>query len=265
MSLYFLLALCGCLAGVTTVLFGFGGGFIVVPLLYRLLGGSGNPVAMQVAVATSTCVMVSGALLATLRQQRSGLIDWSQVRPLLLPIACGAVLGAAGAASAPGDWLRWAFVAYLGLTILDSLLRPGFMAPPMAGGPAPSATASALPGLLIGAIAALLGVGGSVMTVPLMRRRGAPMRQAAAMANPLSLPVALAGAATYAVLSGRAPATLGDWHLGLVDLRALAVLVAGSWIGIRAAAPLAGRIPDALHARVYLGLLGLVILAMVLG
>ena len=31
------------------------------------------------------------------------------------------------------------------------------------------------------------------MTVPLLRRRGLPMAKAAAMGNPLSLPVALAG------------------------------------------------------------------------
>jgi uncharacterized membrane protein YfcA len=34
-SIYLVLAGFGGLAGVTTVLFGFGGGFVVVPLLYR--------------------------------------------------------------------------------------------------------------------------------------------------------------------------------------------------------------------------------------
>ena len=73
MSLYLLLAVCGCVTGITTVLFGFGGGFVVVPLLYRLLstlnppGSTVGQSAMQIAVATSTCVMVFGALLATWR------------------------------------------------------------------------------------------------------------------------------------------------------------------------------------------------------
>ncbi|MGD9760458.1 MAG: sulfite exporter TauE/SafE family protein, partial [Comamonas sp.] len=58
-SLYLLLAVCGCATGVTTVLFGFGGGFVVVPLLYRLLstpnapGSAVGQSAMQIAVATS--------------------------------------------------------------------------------------------------------------------------------------------------------------------------------------------------------------------
>jgi uncharacterized membrane protein YfcA len=266
--LYVLLLAFGALAGVTTVLFGFGGGFVAVPLLYALLTavhGPGSPVgqaAMHIAVATSTCVMVFGASLATLRQHRAGALPWPLVRPLLLPIAAGAAAGAVAASALSGAWVRWAFIAYLALTLADALLRPGFV---HAAGTAMrplGRRAAGLAGLVIGAIAAFLGVGGSVMTVPLMRRRGASMAAATAMASPLSLPMALAGTAAY-VLASRG-VHLGAWHAGYVDLQAFAVLTAGSWAGIRLAAPLIGRIPDALHARAYLVLLGLVLLVMVL-
>ncbi|EHN63558.1 MULTISPECIES: sulfite exporter TauE/SafE family protein [Comamonas] len=268
-SLYLLLAVCGCVTGVTTVLFGFGGGFVVVPLLYRLLstpnlpGSAVGQSAMQIAVATSTCVMVFGALLATWRHQRAGTVDWMNVRPLLGPIGAGAALGALAATVVHSEWLRWAFAAYMVLTILDCWLRPGFLAQPSAKQHHPGPLKNALSGLVIGWVAALLGVGGSVMTVPLMRRRGIEMTRATAMANPLSLPVALAGTGTYIVLSTQSPLPLGEWHLGYIDIRAAAVLVAGSWIGIRAASLWIGRIPDRVHAMVYLGLLIAVFLAMV--
>lgn len=267
MSLYLLLAVCGCLTGITTVLFGFGGGFVVVPLLYRLLSqlnaadSAIGRSAMQIAVATSTCVMIFGALLATLRHQRAGTLDWSQLRPLLGFIGAGAVAGALAAATVHGEELRWAFAAYLALTILDCWLRPGFLSQPAEGRAAPSSIATALSGLVIGWVAAFLGVGGSVMTVPLMRRRGIAMGRATAMANPLSLPVALAGTATYAVLSTGPAPSFGAWYLGNVDLRAAAVLVVGTWIGIRVASPWIGRIPDRVHARIYLGLLVIVLMA----
>lgn len=269
-SLYLLLAVCGCVTGVTTVLFGFGGGFVVVPLLYHVLSGlnaPGTPLgqsAMQVAVATSTCVMIFGTLLATWRHQRAGTLDWAHVRPLLAPIGAGAVLGALAATTVPGEWLRWAFAGYLALTILDCWLRPGFLARQAKNRSERSSLATALCGLVIGAVAALLGVGGSVMTVPLMRRRGIDMTRATAMANPLSLPVALAGTATYVALSTQSAGSLGAWHLGLVDIRAAAVLVAGSWVGIRVASLWIGRIPDRVHAKVYLSLLVAVFLAMVI-
>ncbi|OWT79870.1 MULTISPECIES: sulfite exporter TauE/SafE family protein [unclassified Achromobacter] len=289
MSLYFLLALFGCLAGVTTVLFGFGGGFVVVPLLYKLLtlthppGSPAAVAAMQIAVATSTCVMIFGAAMATRRHQRAGNIEWPRVRPLLAPIALGAAAGAAAATLVDGNSLRWAFAAYLALTILDCVFRPGFMSrPAAAAGNAGAGSSSPVGsvgrqdppmrsrigpdtaiGLVIGVIAAFLGVGGSVMTVPLMRRRGADMTRATAMANPLSLPVALAGAAAYVVLAWQAPA-LGAWHIGYVDLRALLILIAGSWLGIRLTSPFIGKVPDRVHARVYVGLLVLVLLAMLI-
>ncbi len=211
MSLYLLLAVCGCVTGITTVLFGFGGGFVVVPLLYRLLstlnppGSTVGQSAMQIAVATSTCVMVFGALLATWRHQRAGTVDWTNVRPLVLPIGVGAVLGALAATRVPSEWLRCAFAVYLLLTILDCWLRSGFLAQSAARQHRPSVLANAVSGLMIGWIAALLGVGGSVMTVPLMRRRGIDMTRATAMANPLSLPDALAGTGTYLVLSTQSP------------------------------------------------------------
>ncbi len=267
MSLYLLLAVFGCLAGVTTVLFGFGGGFVVVPLLYKLLtlthppGSPAAMAAMQIAVATSTCVMIFGAALATRRHQRAGNIEWPRVRPLLGPIAAGAAAGAAAATLVEGDSLRWAFAAYLALTILDCVLRPGFLARPAVTAKPSGAASNATLGVGIGLIAAFLGVGGSVMTVPLMRRRGADMTRATAMANPLSLPVALAGAAAYVVLAWHAPA-LGDWHIGYVDLRALAILVAGAWVGIRLTTPYIGKVPDRVHACVYIALLVLVLAAM---
>ncbi|MGW9211440.1 TSUP family transporter [Embleya sp. NPDC055664] len=57
----------------------------------------------------------------------------------------------------------------------------------------------------IGAVAACRGVGGSVMTVPLLRRRGLPMADAAAMANPLSLPVAMVASIVYASPTASTP------------------------------------------------------------
>ena len=270
MELYLWLVACGTLAGVTTVLFGFGGGFVVVPLLYQLLTHMRGPEtpaashAMQIAVATSTCVMIFGAAMATAKHRRAGSLDWSVIKPLAVAIAAGSVLGAATAAAVQGSWLRWAFIAYVSLTVLDCWLRPGFLLQP-AQEARPARARTALTGIVIGWIAALLGVGGSVMTVPLLRRRGVSMTGATAMANPLTLPVALAGTATYAVLSWGGMTSLGAGYVGYVDLRAFLALVAGSYAGIRMASPLIGRIPDRVHARVYVGLLIAVVASMLIG
>ncbi|WP_395026070.1 sulfite exporter TauE/SafE family protein [Comamonas odontotermitis] len=265
--MYFLLLLFGVIAGVTTVLFGFGGGFVVVPVLYSVLlavygaDSEMGRAAMHIAVATSTCVMVFGAGMATLRHHKAGTVQWKQVRPLVGYIALGAVPGAIAALMLSGNWVRWAFIIYLGLTILDSLLRPGFTRSASLQIRPLEKSVAAMAGLSIGAIAAFLGVGGSVMTVPLMRRRGATMTAATAAANPLSLPMAIAGSATYALLAWHA-APVAAWHVGYIDVRACMTLVLGSWVGIRLGSLWIGKIPDSIHAKVYVALLCTVLVVM---
>jgi uncharacterized membrane protein YfcA len=265
---YLLLTLFGCLTGVTAVLFGFGGGFVVVPLLYRMLTAShgvDDPVgqsAMHIAVATSTCVMIVNALIATDKHRRAGNLLHHYLWPLGGFIGLGAVVGAIAAVWVSGEVIRYAFIAYLGVTIVDCLLRRGFL----------TQSASVIPrrlgraetsggGVGIGAIATFLGVGGSVMTVPLLRRCGLNMSQATSMANPLSVPVALAGTLTYMALAGFSESDFGPWFVGYVDVLAFAVLTVGSLLGIRFATPWIGRIPDRVHAWVYIGLLVVVLLS----
>lgn len=268
---YLVLALFGCLSGITTVLFGFGGGFVVVPVLYGVLTathGAQDAIglsAMHIAVATSTCVMIVNSLAATRKHQRAGNILRAYVWPLAAYIAMGALLGALAATHASGELVRYAFIAYLAVTILDCLLRQGFLTQRGAETPRPLGQAVVVGGgIVIGAIATFLGVGGSVMTVPLLRRCGLPMVKAAAMANPLTLPVAMVGTVAYMAAARELPAALAPWIVGYVDLLAFAALALGSLAGIRLGAPLIPRIPDRLHAKVYVSLLALVMLSMLL-
>ncbi|WP_213881819.1 sulfite exporter TauE/SafE family protein [Pseudomonas sp. dw_358] len=265
MSLWMLAAF-GCLSGMTTVLFGFGGGFVVVPLVYHLMignpvqGNAGHDATMQIAVATSTAVMLISASLASGKQYRAGRWVAGYFWPLAGYIALGAMLGALLAQAMSSEGIRIAFMVYLGLTIADCLLRKGFLQP--AGQPRTTLRGSPLKGVAIGTVATLLGVGGSVMTVPLLRRAGLSMAQSSALANPLSLPVALIGSLMYA-LTGHLDSTgLSQGFLGFIYLPAFGLLTLGAWVGVRLALPLAGKISDTLHARVYIGLLMLVLLAL---
>lgn len=123
------LFLCGILSGITTWLFGFGGGFVTVPLLY-LLATSGwgaqsavGQQAMQIAVATSALVMLCSALLATWRHARTGILRWRRLWAILTGIAVGGTAGAMLALQVNGEWIRWLFVIYLLATIIDCYLR----------------------------------------------------------------------------------------------------------------------------------------------
>ncbi|MGW7544731.1 sulfite exporter TauE/SafE family protein [Streptomyces sp. NPDC054770] len=257
------LVLFGCLTGITTWLFGFGGGFVTVPVVCGVLTATARPGAdaMHVAVATSAAVMVVNAGAATPAQWRQGRLRRAYVWPLAAFIALGAAAGSFAATLIGGTALRLLFAAYLLVTIADSLLRKGFLSVTHRTRPKPLGRGTTtLGGMGIGLVAACLGVGGSVMTVPLLRRRGLPMAEATAMANPLSVPVAVAGTLVYA-LAPTAPAGAGQ--LGYVDLGAGAALLLGSLPTIAMARRVTGRVPDRVHSAAYVVLLMVVLIVMV--
>lgn len=251
-----ILILVGVASGVTTAMFGFGGGFVAVPVLIWAdahLGGD----AARVAVATSSVLMVVGAATATASTRRDLLAELRGSRlPLLL--AAGGIVGAVAARHVPGDVIAVGFVAYLLLTIASVTVRPGFLEPVVDGArPIP-----AVAGLPIGAVAAFLGVGGSVVTVPMMRRAGHPMAVATALANPLTLAVALPATAVFLLSSGGRPAGAGPGFVGAVDVRAALALLVGSLPVIVVLRRRGPRLSDRAHARWYVGLLVAVTVAM---
>uniref|UniRef100_A0AAU3H2I8 Probable membrane transporter protein n=1 Tax=Streptomyces sp. NBC_01401 TaxID=2903854 RepID=A0AAU3H2I8_9ACTN len=261
----------GLLTGVTTVLFGFGGGFVAVPVVVwadAALGGD----AMRVATATSALVMVVNAGFATAVTPRRVLLALRGSRALLLLLAAGASAGALATRLAPAGPVRWAFVAYVALTVVDLLLRPGFLRasvpsdrPAGSDEPAsdPPRPLPAVLGAPVGAVAAFLGVGGSVMTVPAMRRAGHPMRTATALANPLTLAIALPATAVSLGTAAVPAATDAHVHLaGLVDVRAASALLIGALPVIAVLRRRPPRIPDRAHAWAYIGLLTAVTVAM---
>lgn len=252
------LVLCGCLTGATTVLFGFGGGFVTVPVVYAVSAATAGSEAMHVAVATSAAVMVVNASIATVAHARAGGLHRQYLYPLAVFIAVGAVVGAAAADTVPDRALHLLFCAYLVVAIADIVLRRGFLT----GEGRPQALGritTMAGGVGIGAVAAFLGVGGSVVTVPLLRRRGLPMVEAAAMANPLSVPVAVVATIVYSLA---APPDSRGGALGYVDLTAAVALLAGALPTIALVKRSVVRVPDRVHAIAYPVFLTGVLIAM---
>ena len=257
-----IIALAGFTTGVTTVLFGFGGGFVVVPFVYQLLRCqpelAGN--AMHIAVATSTAVMIFNAGWVSYRNWRAGKLSSQTLFPLLWFIAIGAFLGSWLAGMLSEGLVRALFILYMLVTIGDCLLRKGFFSGTAPRRLSPFITTGG--GIAIGMIAALLGVGGSVMTVPLLRRHGYAMRDCISAANPLSLPVALCGAVMYAIIGWHT--IPGSGFIGFISLKILCILILSGWAGIVFSRRAIPAVPDTLHARIYVLLLCLVFLAMLL-
>jgi len=258
---YLILIVFGIFAGITSSLFGFGGGFIVVPLIFRLVAGS--KYSMQVAIATSVCIMVVNCLSSIYRHSKKGNILWEYVFPIIYYVSVGALLGAIIASKLSGTVVRVLFIAYMAYVIYNCLFKKHFINQ-LKETTMLTKTQSALSGTVIGIIAAALGVGGSILTVPLMRKMGLTMKHAVALANPLSLPVAIVGSLTYAMAGIMAHVHLGKLYVGFIYLPAVLIFGVCGFIGVPIGAKLAGVIPDKIHAKVYVLLLFLTLTAMII-
>ncbi|MBD0243384.1 sulfite exporter TauE/SafE family protein, partial [Acinetobacter baumannii] len=139
---------------------------------------------------------------------------------------------------------------YVFITIIDCYYRPGFMVTSRQKQHY-GQNSELIKGGIIGWVAALLGVGGSVMTVPLLRRRGSSMAEAAAIANILTLPLSLTATLTYCVLSIWQSTWTPNGFIGLIWFEAALFLVAGTWIGLYFSEKFISKLPDLWRAKLY--------------
>nr|BAL54114.1 hypothetical conserved protein [uncultured Gammaproteobacteria bacterium] len=247
----------GALAGLVAGLFGLGGGVVLVPALLFLYAWQGFPPESipVAAVATSLATVAVTAAASAWAHHKLGSLDWQAVWRL----APGVVLGSGGGAwlaeRLPGGWLKTLFAAYL-LAVAAQMVR-GFPSP--AGQAPPRLWVYGGAGSLIGALSAMLGIGGGTLTVPFLLWSGFPIRRAVAVASALGVPIALAGTLSYALLGLNAP-SLPPGSLGYVYLPAFSAISAASLVTAPMGARLAHRLPSEVLKRLFalsLALIGL--------
>lgn len=215
MILFPLYVLLGALAGLLAGLFGLGGGIILVPALLFFFAWQDFPVDLipVMAVATSLATIVPTAISSVQAHHQLGSLDWDSVKKLVPAIVIGAILGAWLADKMPADWLKILFAGYLILVSAQLAWRWR----PDPGKSQPTAPILFGSGGAIGALAAMLGIGGGTLTVPLLVKFAYPMRTAVAVSSACGLPIALAGSIGYGWLgweqTGLPPESLGYVYL----------------------------------------------------
>lgn len=264
MLFFFVFLAIGILTGVLSSLFGFGGGFVLIPVMYLLLPGFGVPEAfiMHVAIGTSLAIMIANSINSTISHHRKQHVIWPIFIRLAPAIAVGALMGGLSAPFIQGNILRYLFILLVVYTIVMSIRKKSFLDVDGLKFTLPTPFKTSSLGLGIGFLATMLGVGGSVITVPFLRKRGLAMLHAVSLANPLSLPIAIVGAAT-SIATGLQQPGLPEWCLGFVYMPAFLGIVLGGFIGVPLGTRIAQHLPDRLFSKIYLILLVVVVLIMV--
>jgi len=247
------LCLCiGLCSGLLAGLLGIGGGTVIVPALMMWSGwlGIGGEDAAPVAMATALAIVIPTSISSASAHAVRGAIDWRAFRRLAPGVAAGALVGTVVACAAGARFALAAFVCF-------ALLAARQLVAPLKATREPD-SAAAMRGawmraysVAIGLLSALAGVGGGLLSVPLLARY-LPMKRAIGTASALGLPLAVAGLSGY-LLAGH-PARCAAC-VGYVFVPG----VLGASLAAIAAAPLganlAHRLPVHLLKRVFAALL----------
>ena len=242
----------GALAGVLAGLLGVGGGLVIVPVLLWLFTARGfdGSIVLHLAIGTSLATIIATSVSSVRAHHRRGAVRWRLVAGLAPGIVAGALFGAWVADRISTLWLQRVFAVFVITVGIQMLANPrvtGHRDPP--GAPGLSGAGS-----VIGAISALVGIGGGTLTVPFLMWHRVPAVNAVATSSACGLPIAIAGAFGFIVM-GWADAALPPGATGYVYWPAVAGIVAASVLTAPSGAWLAHRLPVPVLKRAFAALL----------
>ncbi|WP_331343960.1 sulfite exporter TauE/SafE family protein [Cellvibrio sp. UBA7661] len=254
MDIYFIFSLLalGAFTGFFAGLFGIGGGGIMVPMLTLLFTRQQFPAEhiVHMALATSMAAIVPTAIASLRAHHQHQAVIW----PVVVQITPGILLGtfagtflASYLSAAPLAIFFSCFMAFVALQmVLNRKPKPSRQLPGLFG---MNATGSG-----IGAISALVAIGGGTLTVPFLVWCNVTLPVAIGTSAAVGLPIAVSGAVGY-ITNGWNEPNLPLYTLGYVYWPAVIAMACMSFFSAPLGAKLAHRLPVALLKKLFAVLL----------
>lgn len=217
-----LMLVTGLAAGVVSGLLGVGGGIVMTPVLHYVRG-----LEWADAVALSLFAIAVQSPIGAARHRARGAVDGRVGMAMVVGALAGVAIGEWLFRRIEVPWLKLGFALVMALAAwrLVARMHPGAARPP------------AVPFLVVLGVAAglagrLFGIGGGLVTVPVLMRLGVPGHTAV-------------GSSLLPVFATAAAATLVRLHDGLDPLAGMGLAagaLAGAPVGVRAAHALSGPV-----------------------
>jgi len=218
-----LLAFAGICAGLLAGLLGVGGGIVVVPALYYIFSylGIDPAVKMHLAVGTSLATIIATSIRSVKAHQAKGSFDADLFKSWAPAIVVGVFIGTWIASLADMGVLTGVF----GVVGFSAALYMTFGNPEWRiADHLPSGLAAQPIPVVIGAISAMMGIGGGTLSVPSLTLFGVPIHRAVGTSAGFGLVIAIPGTIGF-IIAGWGKEGLPPYSLGYVSLLAFALIV----------------------------------------
>lgn len=241
-SFIILLLLLGAVTGFFAGLFGIGGGGIMVPALAFLFAWQGFPSEhlLHIALATSMAAIVPTALASLRAHHKRGAVIWPLVVVITPGILLGTFAGTFVASYLPAAPLAIFFSCFMAFVAVQMVVNRK----PQPARQLPGKLGVAGVGTGIGAVSALVAIGGGTLTVPFLLWCNISLPVAIGTSAAVGLPIALSGALGY-VVNGWSQTNMPAHTLGYVFWPAVVAMAVCSFATAPLGAALAHRLPVA--------------------
>ncbi|MFN6971610.1 MAG: sulfite exporter TauE/SafE family protein [Rheinheimera sp.] len=249
MELWWAFLLLGAAVGFFAGLLGVGGGGIMVPVLTSLFLSLGFAESVHMALATSLAAIIVTSFASARSHHAHQAVLWPVVWRMSPGIIVGTLCAAFVAALIPTQALAWFFSLFMAYVAVQMLLN----IKPQPSRSLPGALPLTATGFGIGAVSALVAIGGGSLTVPFLTWCNVKVPQAIGTSAALGLPIAISGTVGYAFSGALVTPThsMPDWSLGFVYLPAVLLISVVSFFTAPLGVHLAHRLPVPLLKKLF--------------
>ena len=217
------MALTAIPVGFVAGLFGIGGGLITVPFLYYIFGllNIDPQYVMHLAVGTSFAIIIPTSIVSVLTHQKFNAVDFQIVKNYGVYVIMGVIIGTLFAASLKTKSLVLFFsivILFLGIYLL--LLKESKQNIIMEM----KLHSKIIFGLIVGFISAVMGIGGAIMNVPILKFFGYSINKAIGSAAAIGFLIALFGATGF-LFTGSYLKTNLPLSIGFLNIPAFLIFI----------------------------------------
>tara|TARA_B100001173_G_scaffold46217_1_gene36956 strand:+ start:239 stop:1024 length:786 start_codon:yes stop_codon:yes gene_type:complete len=209
--------------GYVAGLFGIGGGLITVPFLYYIFGqlGIDQQYIMHLAVGTSFAIIIPTSIVSVVTHRKFNAVDFRVVRNYGVFVVVGVIIGTIFASTLKTKSLVFFFstvILFLGIYLLLIKEREQKTISEM------KLYLKVMLGSIVGFISAIMGIGGAVMNVPILKFFGYSINKAIGSAAAIGFLIALFGASGF-LISGSYLKTNLPLSFGFLNIPAFLIFI----------------------------------------
>jgi uncharacterized membrane protein YfcA len=217
------MALTAVPVGFVAGLFGIGGGLITVPFLYYIFGqlGIDQEYIMHLAVGTSFAIIIPTSTVSVLTHHKFNAVDFNVVKNYGIFVIIGVVIGTIFAATLKTKSLVLFFsivILLLGIYLLLIKERDQNQISEI------KLYLKIILGGIVGFVSAIMGIGGAVMNVPILKYFGYSINKAIGSAAAIGFLIALFGAIGF-LISGSYLKTNLPLSIGFLNIPAFLIFI----------------------------------------